>query len=189
MPDIRKANPLCWLTSLPFKLLSGSRRKRIVLFLPCLVRLVPGKNQSYQRVPARSWRRTWIVSCIFAPKCNCFIYLCYVSATFVRTLCQVRLGNSPPEFLVSSASVLGGIHHHLKEAVMSCRFSTARFCLEYLTVVWCKIFRSNLCDVVFLVPLYRWVYCAGHGQDVLKRVKSIRIAPSVKHIFNCTLKL
>lgn len=57
------------------------------------------------------------------------------------------------------------------------------FLLDYLSEVSRKRLYRDLCDVVFPVPLYRAVYCAGPGQDVLKRVKRMIVPPAVKTFF------
>ncbi|CAN8022214.1 unnamed protein product [Ixodes persulcatus] len=111
---------------------------------------------------------------------NRFIFLRDVGDPFLRTVCQVRLSSALPEFVVSSAWVPGRIHGYMKEVVVSCRFLTARFSFEYLSL---NTPYKYLCAVVLPVPLYRAQYCAGPGQDVLKRVKRMLVPSWVKTFF------
>ncbi|CAN7995489.1 unnamed protein product, partial [Ixodes hexagonus] len=114
---------------------------------------------------------------------NRFLYFRDVSGPFLRTVYQVRLGSVLPEFVVSSFFVRGGIQGYLKEVVASCRFLIARFFLDYLSEVSRKRLYRDICDTVFPVPLYRALYCASPGQDVLKRVKRMLVPPGVKTFF------
>lgn len=114
---------------------------------------------------------------------NRFLFFRDVSDPFLRTVCQVRLGRVMPELVVSSTYMSGGIHGYLKEVVASCRFLLTRFSIEYLSTVTRKRLYKDVCDAVFPVPLYRALYCAGPGQDVLKRVKRMLVSPGVKTFF------
>lgn len=101
----------------------------------------------------------------------------------MRTVFQVRLGRVLPEFVISSSHVPGGIHGYFKEVVMSCRFLLTRFSHGYLSEVTRKRLYRDVCDIVFPVPMYRALYSAGPGQDVLKRVKRMLVPPGVKTFF------
>lgn len=55
--------------------------------------------------------------------------------------------------------------------------------MEYLCNVQKKKLYRDLLDVCLPVPLYRTLYRAGTGQDVLKRVKAMAVPPGVKSFF------
>lgn len=96
---------------------------------------------------------------------------------------QLRLCNVLPQFVVSSESVEGPLRGYLKEVVLSFRFLAVRFSLEYLADVSRKKLYKDLIDILLPVPLYRQLYHTGPGQDVLKRVKRMHVAPGVKTFF------
>ncbi|CAN7948889.1 unnamed protein product [Ixodes pacificus] len=110
------------------------------------------------------------------------MYFRYVSDPFLRTVCQVRVASRLPGLIVSTSSMSGGIHRYLKEVVASCKFLLSRFSVAYLSEVPRKRYKA-VCDTVFPVPLYRALYCAGPGQDVLKRVKRMVVPTGTKTFF------
>lgn len=114
---------------------------------------------------------------------NRFLFLRDVDDPFLRTVIQLRLSRVLPGFLVSSSNMQGPIQGYLKEVVSSFRFLSVRFSLEYLAEVPRKKLYRDLVDVLLPVPLYRQLYCAGPGQDVLKRVKRMLVGPGVKTFF------
>lgn len=59
----------------------------------------------------------------------------------------------------------------------------ARFSLEYLSGVSRKRLSRDLIELLFPTPLYRSLYSAGTGQDVLKRVKKMVIPACTKTFF------
>lgn len=114
---------------------------------------------------------------------NRFSFFRDVKNPFLYTVCQLRLGRHLPNMVVSTGSLPGGVYGFLREVVVSCRFLSARFSLEYLSEVNRKKLYKDLCDVVLPVPLYRSLYGAGHGHNVLKRVKAMLIPSGVKTFF------
>lgn len=114
---------------------------------------------------------------------NRFLFLRDVQDPFLRTVIQVRLMRALPEFVVSSSCMPGGVHGYFKEIVLSFRFLTTRFSMQYLASVTRKKLYKDVCDVVFPVPLYRALYSNGPGQDVLKRVKRMEVSPGAKTFF------
>lgn len=114
---------------------------------------------------------------------NRFSFFRDVKNPFLYTVCPLRLGRHLPNMVVSTGSLPGGVYGFLREVVVSCRFLSARFSLEYLSEVNRKKLYKDLCDVVLPVPLYRSLYGAGHGHNVLKRVKAMLIPSGVKTFF------
>lgn len=114
---------------------------------------------------------------------NRFLFLRDVQDPFLRTVLQVRLMRALPEFVVSTSSMTGGIYGYFKEIVVSSRFLFARFSMHYLANVTRKKLYKDVCDVVIPVPMYRVLYCAGPGQDVLKRVMRMEVSPGAKSFF------
>lgn len=114
---------------------------------------------------------------------NRFMFFRDVKDPFLRTLCQVRLGNALPDLVVSTDRIHGCIRGYLKEVVMSTRFLCVRFSTNYLSDVGRKKLYRDLCDVVLPVPLYRSLYSTSRGKDVLKRVKKMMVPPGVKTFF------
>lgn len=113
-----------------------------------------------------------------------FLFLRDQKDVFLRTLVQVRLQRYLPEFIVSAGGDRGqAARGYLKEVVMAFRFLTVRFSLEYLSAVTRKRLYRDLVDMLMPVPLYRSLYQAMTGQDVLKRVKKMPVRPSVKSFF------
>lgn len=110
-----------------------------------------------------------------------FIFLRDQEHTFIRTFIQTNL--SPHLPLVSSH---GGEPKRLvgyqKEVVDAVNFLSARFSLDYLSVVSKKTLTRDLVMSLFPTPLYRAVICPG-GHDVLKRVRGMCVPPSVKSFF------
>lgn len=114
---------------------------------------------------------------------NRFLFLRDIKDPFLRTVCQVRLGRSVPEFIVATEHMNGRIFGFLKEVVFSVRFLTARFSKEYLSDVRRKQLYRDICDSVFPEPMYRALYSGGPGSNVLKRVKKMRVPPGTKNFF------
>ncbi|CAN7994061.1 unnamed protein product [Ixodes pacificus] len=115
---------------------------------------------------------------------NRFLFLRKGKAPFLSTVCQVRLCNVLPEYIVSSeygnaACIFG----YMREVVGAYKFLRARFSLEYLSEVTRKKLYQDLVDVTLPVPLYRALYSTGSWQDVLKRVKRMSIPACVKTFF------
>lgn len=62
-------------------------------------------------------------------------------------------------------------------------FLTACFSMTYLSNISCKKLVCDFRDMLCPVPLYHSFYPQGPGQDVLRPVKNVCIAPSVKTFF------
>lgn len=114
---------------------------------------------------------------------NRFIFLRDQRDPFLRTVIQVRLRDVMPEFIVASSGYSGLIRGYLKEVIDAYRFLRARFSLEYLSGVPRKRLSRDLTDSLFPVPLYRSLYSAAPGQDVLKRVKRMIVPACAKTFF------
>lgn len=113
-----------------------------------------------------------------------FMFLRDQNDSFLRTVLQVLLQNSLPEFLVSSSDpICASVQGFMREVVLSFRMLKVRFSLEYLSSVSRKRLYKDLVDVLLPVPLYRSLYCDAPGQDVLKRVKKMPVKPSFKSFF------
>lgn len=83
-----------------------------------------------------------------------------------------------PDFVVSTASFSSGAPRgYFREVVLATQVLRARFTLEYLSSVTRKRLHCDLADIVLPVPIYRSIYRAGPGQDVLKRVKRMAVPP------------
>lgn len=99
-------------------------------------------------------------------------------------VCQLKLSRALPEFVVTSAHFsVGVIKGYFREVVQATQFLRARFSTEYLSSVTRKKLYRDLLDTALPVPLYRSMYRAGPGQDVLKRVKRMAVPPWVKSFF------
>lgn len=115
---------------------------------------------------------------------NRFLFLRDVNDPFLRTVCQMRLARALPDFVVSSAFfTFGAPRGYFREVVLATKFLRARFTLEYLSNVTRKRLYHDLADIVLPEPMYRSMYRAGPGQDVLKRVKRMAVPPWVKTFF------
>ncbi|XP_077552822.1 uncharacterized protein LOC144167430 [Haemaphysalis longicornis] len=113
-----------------------------------------------------------------------FVFLRDQSNDFLRTMIQLRLCDSLPDFVVSSYVTRGTTARgYLREVVLAYQFLKARFSIEYLSAVTRKRLYKDLIDVTMPVPLYRSLHCAGPGQDVLKRVKKMPVRSSTKSFF------
>lgn len=112
-----------------------------------------------------------------------FLFVRDVKDPFLRTVCQLRLGNALPDFVVSTESVSGRIFGYFREVVASVRFLSVRFSYEYLSCVSRKKLYKDLCDVVLPIPMYRALYSGGPGRDVLKRVKAMQVPSNAKTFF------
>lgn len=112
-----------------------------------------------------------------------FFFLRDQEQPFIRTFIQTKLSPHLPSFLVSSCGVeptrLVGFQ---KEVVESVRFLSARFSLEYLSLVSKKALARDLVVSLFPTPMYRTLFCNG-GHDVLNRVKRMCVPHSVKTFF------
>lgn len=96
----------------------------------------------------------------------------------------MRLARALPDFVVSSAFfTFGAPRGYFREVVLATKFLRARFTLEYLSNVTRKRLYHDLADIVLPEPMYRSMYRAGPGQDVLKRVKRMAVPPWVKTFF------
>lgn len=115
---------------------------------------------------------------------NRFLFLRDVQDPFLRTVCQMKLSVVLPDFVIASARFpVLTMKGYFREVVQATQFLRARFTMEYLCSVTRKKLYNDLVDSVFPVPLYRSMYRAGPGQDVLKRVKSMAVPPWVKTFF------
>lgn len=115
---------------------------------------------------------------------NRFIFLREQKDPFLRTVIQTRLRSALPGFVVTTTvDISPCLRGYLKEVVDAYRFLTTRFSLEYLSVVSRKKLSKDLKDLLFPVPLYRSVYSAGPGQNVLKRVKRMLVPAYTKTFF------
>lgn len=113
-----------------------------------------------------------------------FMFLRDQQDVFLRTVLQVCLKNLLPEFVVSCSGHLRvSVHGFMKEVVLSFRTLKVRFSLQYLCSVGRKRLYKDLVDVLLPIPVYRFLYCEGPGQDVLKRVKKMPVKPSFKLFF------
>lgn len=113
-----------------------------------------------------------------------FLYLRDETNPFLRTYMQIRLGSAMPNFIVTTTDMKRyAVSGLLREVVMSFRFLSERFSIEYLS----NVTRKRLsCDVVELLcpePVYRMKYLGGNKHDVLKRVKKMIIPAGVKTFF------
>lgn len=114
---------------------------------------------------------------------NRFCFLRDVKDPFLRTVLQLRLCKLVPDFVVSTECIEGGVFGFLKEVVMAYKFLRARFSCEYLAGVKRRKLYKDLVDILLPVPLYRTIYSAKSGSDVLKRVKHMYVAPGAKSFF------
>lgn len=115
---------------------------------------------------------------------NRFLFLRDVRDPFLRTVCQLKLSRALPDFVVTSVFFsVGGNRGYFREVVQATKFLSARFSLEYLSSVTRRRLYNDLIDTVLPIPLYRVMYRAGAGQDVLKRVKRMAVPPWVKTFF------
>ncbi|CAN7942518.1 unnamed protein product [Ixodes hexagonus] len=112
---------------------------------------------------------------------NRFIFLRDQTDPFLRTFLQVQLSGALPDFVVScSDGVTGPLSAYLKEVVGDYRFLATRFSCEYLSTVSRKHLTKNLIDMSFSPPLYRALYSAFPGKDVLCRVKRMLVPANTK---------
>ncbi|CAN7949997.1 unnamed protein product [Ixodes hexagonus] len=113
-----------------------------------------------------------------------FMFLREQTNPFLRAVIQTRLPEHLPMFVVSSCCLeqrrIGGF---LREVIDAYRFLTIRFSQEYLSCVSRKRLTRDIIESVFPMPVYRALFHAGPGQDVLSRVKKMSIAPSIKTFF------
>lgn len=112
-----------------------------------------------------------------------FMFLRDTRDPFLRAVIQLRLGRVLPSLVVSSDYVHGALYGYLKEVVGACNFLLARFSSEYLAGVKRKRLYRDLLDIVLPVPLYRSLYPAGRGENVLARVKKMAVPSSSKSFF------
>lgn len=113
-----------------------------------------------------------------------FIFLRDQKDPFLRTVCQVRLRDVLPQFIVSSRSANGAsLRGFLREVAWSVEFLCARFSFDYLAIVGRKKLYKDLVDICMPVPLYRSMFSATTGVDVLKRVKRMPVRSGVKTFF------
>lgn len=114
---------------------------------------------------------------------NRFLFLRDVTDPFLRTVCQLRLGSVLSEYVVTTEYLSGGVKGYFKEVVLSFRFLTARFSLDYLSTVTRKRLYKDIVDIVLPIPLYRSMYTLGIERNVLKRVKNMLVPSGVKNFF------
>ncbi|XP_042149496.1 uncharacterized protein LOC121837761, partial [Ixodes scapularis] len=103
---------------------------------------------------------------------------------FLRTCLQAELSDALPYLVVSSVSAgtsrpLG----FLREVVSAIEYLRTRFSLEYIFTTSRKALDADLLDITFPVPLYRSIFNHGPGQDVLTRVRKLRVSPTAKSFF------
>lgn len=98
-------------------------------------------------------------------------------------MCQARLGTFCRNLLLLLVFITVGNHGNLREVVLAAKFLFSRIVLEYLAnVSRTKLYR-DLLDSTLLIPLYRFMYNAGPGQDVCQRVKRMPVPPYSKSFF------
>lgn len=113
-----------------------------------------------------------------------FIFLRDQTTPFLRAIIQTRLSDEIPSFVVSSnCRKQSKIGSFLREVIDAFHFLSVRFSLEYLSSVNRRRLTRDIIETVFPVPIYRSVYPAGPGHDVLSRVKKMSIPPSIKTFF------
>ncbi|CAN7938420.1 unnamed protein product [Ixodes hexagonus] len=113
-----------------------------------------------------------------------FMFFRTASHHFLLTYMQTELSSALPYLVVSTVPActtrpLG----YLGEVVNAIEFLKTRFSLEYLFTVSRKSLYADLIDMMFPVPLYRTMFASGPGQDVLKRVRKLRVSPNAKSFF------
>lgn len=115
---------------------------------------------------------------------NRFLFLGDQEDPFLRTVIQVRLRNLLPQFIVATSDEISfGVQGYLNEVIGAYRFLATCFSLEYLSGVSRNWLSKDLIELLFPTPLYRSLYSAGTGQDVLKRVKRMVIPACTKTFF------
>ncbi|CAN7939613.1 unnamed protein product, partial [Ixodes hexagonus] len=102
---------------------------------------------------------------------------------FLRAIIQTKLVHHLPSFIVSYETTPVKVFGFLKEVVDAVKFLSVRFSLEYLAEVSRKTLARDLIESLFPAPLYRTLYAACQGQDVLSRVKRMIVPPSAKSFF------
>ncbi|CAN7937877.1 unnamed protein product [Ixodes hexagonus] len=117
-----------------------------------------------------------------------FMFFRTSSHPFIRTLLQTHLPSLLPDLVVSSvhfssSSCSAPLRGFFKEVVSAVQFLKVRFSLEYLFDVSERELYHNLIDALFPVPLHRSRYPDISRQDVLKRVRKIRVSPTTKSFF------
>lgn len=113
-----------------------------------------------------------------------FMFLRDQSNPFLRTLIQTRLPEEIPSFVVSTyCRQQHRIGSFLSEVVDAYRFLCVRFSMEYLSTVTRKRLSRDIIESVFPEPVYRSMFHAGPGHDVLCRVKKMVVQPSIKTFF------
>lgn len=113
-----------------------------------------------------------------------FFFLRDQSDIFLRTVIQVRLSSSLPEWVVSSTNERTRTPTgFLREVVMSFSLLKAHFSNEFLTSVTRKKLYSDLVDVFLPHPVYRMMYNLGPERNVLKRVRKMPVRSSAKTFF------
>lgn len=113
-----------------------------------------------------------------------FLFLRDQEDPFIRTFLQLTVANALPNLVVTSAyATRYSVSLFLREVVFSCRFLMARFSREFLSTVNRKKLSYDLIDCLFPEPMYRSLYSAGSGHDVLTRVKRMPVPGYVKTFF------
>lgn len=117
---------------------------------------------------------------------NPFLFLRDVNHPFLRTVCHMRPAIGRYLILLLLLRfffTFGTPKGYFLEVVLPTKFVRAHFTLEYVSSVTRKRLYHDLSYIVLPVPMYRSMYCAGPGQDVLKRAKRITVPPWVKTLF------
>lgn len=96
---------------------------------------------------------------------------------------QTKLVHQLPSFIVSYETTPVEVFGFLKEVVDAVNFLSVRFSLEYLAEVSRKTLTRDLIESLFPAPLYRTLYSACHGKDVLSRLKRMIVPPSARSFF------
>lgn len=113
-----------------------------------------------------------------------FMFLREQTNPFLRAVIQNRLPEHLPMYVVSSyCREQRRLGSFLREVVEAYRFLSARFSQEYLASVTRKRLTRDIIDSVFPMPVYRALFHADPGQDVLSRVKKMTVAPCIKTFF------
>nr|XP_037284159.1 uncharacterized protein LOC119176923 [Rhipicephalus microplus] len=114
---------------------------------------------------------------------NRFCFLRDVKDHFLRTVLQLRLSKLVPDSVVSTECIEGSVFGFLKGVLMAYKFLRARFSCKYLAGVKRRKPYKDLVEILLPMPLYRTIYSANSGSDVLKRVKHMYVAPGAMSFF------
>lgn len=123
------------------------------------------------------------------PVVSRFMFLWDQTTPFIRAIIQTRLSEEMPSFVVSSSRrKQDKIGSYLREVIEAYHFLSVRFSLQNLSCVNRKRLTRNIIETVFPVPIYRSLFLAGPGHDVISHVKKKVNSTVYKDFFslNCT---